>query len=131
MRKTYEGGCHCGRVRFRIEADLATLLECNCSICTKKGFLHLIVPPERFTLLQGADALSTYQFNTNTARHTFCRHCGIHAFYVPRSDPDKISVNARCLDGIDAADLRPAQHFDGRNWEAAFAVYRHGGDAAV
>lgn len=132
MLKSYEGGCHCGRVRFRIHVDLAETMigECNCSICTKKGFLHLIVPPERFTLLHGADALSTYQFNTNTARHTFCRHCGIHAFYVPRSDPDKISVNARCLDGIDAADLKPAAHFDGRNWEAAFALYRHGSGAA-
>lgn len=124
MIETYEGGCHCGRVRFRIKADLASLLECNCSICTKKGILHLIVPPERFTLLQGEDALATYRFNTNTARHTFCKHCGIHAFYVPRSDPDKISVNARCLDNIDAVLLKPAHHFDGRHWEAAFATYR-------
>jgi hypothetical protein len=131
MIETYEGGCHCGRVRFRVEADLATLLECNCSICTKKGILHLIVPPERFTLLHGGDALATYQFNTNTARHTFCRHCGIHAFYVPRSDPDKISVNARCLDGIDAALLKPAQHFDGRHWEAAFAARRRAAGGAV
>ena len=122
MIESYEGGCHCGRVRFRVEADLSTLLECNCSICTKKGILHLIVPPERFTLLQGEDALATYQFNTNTAKHTFCKHCGIHAFYVPRSDPDKISVNARVLDGIDAALLKPVHHFDGRHWEAAFAA---------
>jgi hypothetical protein len=122
MIESYEGGCHCGRVRFRVRADLSTLLECNCSICTKKGILHLIVPPERFELRQGEEELATYQFNTDTARHTFCRHCGIHAFYVPRSDPDKISVNARCLDGIDAALLKPAQYFDGRNWEAAFAA---------
>lgn len=122
MIETYEGGCHCGRVRFRVEADLSTLLECNCSICTRKGILHLIVPPERFELMRGEEALTTYQFNTDTARHTFCKHCGIHAFYVPRSDPDKISVNARCLDGIDAALLKPTQHFDGRNWEAAFAA---------
>jgi hypothetical protein len=122
MLQTYEGGCHCGRVRFRAKADLATVGECNCSICTKKGILHLLVLPEHFELLQGEDALATYQFNTNTARHTFCRHCGIHAFYVPRSDPDKVSVNARCLDGIDAAALTPSRFFDGRNWEAAFAA---------
>ena len=87
MIEIYNGGCHCSRVRFRVRADLAGLLECNCSICTKKGILHLIVPPEQFELLQGEEDLATYQFNTNTAKHTFCRHCGIHAFYVPRSDP--------------------------------------------
>jgi hypothetical protein len=116
--KTYDGGCHCGRVRFRVTAELDRVAECNCSICGKKGFLHLIVAPEQFELLQGADALATYQFNTNTARHTFCRTCGIHPFYVPRSDPDKIDVNARCLEGVDAALLTP-HRFDGRNWEAS------------
>jgi hypothetical protein len=101
---------------------LAGLLECNCSICSKKGILHLIVPPEQFELLHGEADLATYQFNTNTAKHTFCRHCGIHAFYVPRSDPDKISVNARCLEGIDPAALKPTSFFDGRNWEEAQAA---------
>ena len=95
MLKTMEGGCHCRRVRFRVTADLTRVTDCNCSICTKKGFLHLIVPPERFELLSGKDELTTYQFNTGTAKHTFCKHCGIHPFYVPRSDPDKIDVNAR------------------------------------
>ena len=123
MIESYEGGCHCGRVRFRVCADLDQLLECNCSICTKKGILHLIVPPEQFEVLRGEEALATYQFNTNTAKHTFCRNCGVHAFYVPRSDPDKISVNARCLDGIDPAGLKPRRFFDGRNWEAAYATY--------
>ena len=80
--------------------------DCNCSICTKKGILHLIVPPERFELISGKDDLTTYQFNTRTAKHTFCKHCGIHPFYVPRSDPDKIDVNARCLDDIDLASSR-------------------------
>jgi hypothetical protein len=116
--KTFEGGCHCGRVRFRVTADLTRVTDCNCSICIKKGFLHLIVPPEQFELLQGAGDLTTYEFNTRTAKHTFCRHCGIHAFNVPRSNPDKISVNVRCLDGIDLAEIRP-QEFDGKNWEAA------------
>ena len=115
---TYEGGCHCGQVRFRVTADLSGVSDCNCSVCTKKGFLHLIVPPEQFELLSGEDALSTYQFNTGTAKHTFCRHCGIHAFYVPRSDPDKIDVNVRCLDDIDLTAITVLP-FDGRNWEDA------------
>ena len=116
--RTYDGSCHCGRVRFRVTGDLAETVDCNCSVCTKKGFLHLIVPPERFELLSGQDDLTTYQFNTKTAKHTFCKVCGMHPFYVPRSDPDKIDVNVRCLDGIDVATLRP-KPFDGRNWEAA------------
>ena len=116
--QTMEGGCHCGRVRFRVTADLSQVTECNCSICTKKGFLHLIVPPEQFELLRGNDDLTTYRFNTGTAKHTFCKHCGIHPFYVPRSDPDKVDVNARCLDGVDPASLSP-KLFDGKNWEAA------------
>jgi hypothetical protein len=116
--QTYDGGCHCGRVRFRVTADLDRVSQCNCSMCTKKGFLHLIVPPERFELLAGRDDLATYEFNTRVARHHFCRHCGIHSFYVPRSDPDKIDVNARCLDGVDAAALTVTP-FDGRHWEEA------------
>ena len=114
------GACHCGRVRFRVTAELKGVTACNCSICTKKGFLHLIVPPERFELLSGEDALTTYRFNTGTARHTFCATCGIHPFYVPRSDPDKIDVNVRCLDDVDLAAINPLP-FDGRNWEHAIA----------
>jgi hypothetical protein len=113
-----EGGCHCGSVRFRVIADLGKVTECNCSICTKKGILHLIVAPEDFTLLRGAEALATYEFNTRTAKHKFCRTCGVHPFYVPRSDPDKIDVNVRCLDEVDLASI-PVKSFDGRNWEAA------------
>jgi hypothetical protein len=125
-KQTYEGGCHCGRVRFRVTADLSTVSECNCSICTKKGFLHLIVPPEEFVLQRGREDLTTYQFNTKTANHTFCRHCGMHPFYVPRSDPDKIDVNVRCLDDVDATRIRP-RPFDGRNWEQA--IRRERGEA--
>jgi len=83
-----------------------------------KGILHLEVPRERFELLRGEDAIATYQFNTNVAKHTFCRHCGIHSFYVPRSAPDGVSVNARCLDGVDVGELR-RHPFDGRHWEDA------------
>jgi hypothetical protein len=105
-------------VRFRVSADLAGVTECNCSICTKKAFLHLIVPPEQFELVQGAEALTTYQFNTGTARHLFCRTCGAHPYYVPRSDPDKIDVNVRCLEGVDLGAVAVAP-FDGKHWEAA------------
>jgi hypothetical protein len=116
--KTMQGGCHCGRVRFRVTADLDRVTVCNCSICSKKGFLHLIVPPGQFDLVSGKDELTTYTFNTGVAKHTFCKHCGIHAFYVPRSDPDKIDVNARCIDDIDLAALS-LNYFDGKNWEQA------------
>jgi hypothetical protein len=114
--QTYQGGCHCGQVRFRVTADLDRVSDCNCSMCTKKGILHLIVPPEQFELLQGKDALATYAFNTKVAKHYFCKTCGIHPFYVPRSDPDKIDVNVRCLDDIDLAAIKP-KPFDGRHWE--------------
>jgi hypothetical protein len=123
MESSYEGGCHCGRVRFRALVDLDASVECNCSMCAKKGFIHAIIAPEKFELVSGAEALSTYRFNTGTARHTFCSHCGIHPFYVPRSDPDKIDVNVRCLDGVELGSLRP-RPFDGRNWEASMDARR-------
>jgi len=116
--KSYEGGCHCGAVRFRVLADPQRdqVEDCNCSICRKKGFLHLIVPPDRFTLLQGNGDLTTYRFNTGIAQHQFCQHCGIHAFYRPRSHPDMIDVNLRCLDTAVLTDFRVVP-FDGIHWE--------------
>lgn len=113
---TYSGGCHCGAVRFTVTVDKHEASDCNCSICKKKGFLHLIVPPERFTLLSGEDVLTTYTFNTGTAKHTFCRICGIHSFYRPRSHPDQFDVNVRCLDS-DAVSQFQILPFDGVNWE--------------
>ncbi len=116
--QSYSGGCHCGRIRFKVKADLGDVSECNCSICTKKGILHVIVPTSAFELLSGLDDLAEYRFNTNVARHLFCRVCGIHSYYVPRSHPDKIDVNARCLDDIDLSNI-VKRHFDGKNWGAA------------
>ncbi|NES83072.1 MAG: GFA family protein [Moorea sp. SIO2B7] len=113
---TYEGGCHCSAVRFRVIVDKHEALDCNCSICRKKGFLHLIVLPENFTLLSGDDSLTTYTFNTNLAKHQFCSICGIHSFYRPRSHPDKIDVNVRCLDGEVLSRFK-IEFFDGANWE--------------
>lgn len=117
----HRGSCHCGRVRFQVRAALTGLTDCNCSVCTKKGFVHLIVPADRFELLSGAEDITTYRFNTGVARHQFCRHCGVHPFYVPRSDPDKVDVNARCLEGVDLTELTVTP-FDGRNWEQAMAT---------
>jgi hypothetical protein len=117
---THTGGCHCGRVRFEVTAPAKiTVSECNCSICSKSGYLHLVVPAERFRLLSGADSLATYTFNTGTAKHLFCKVCGIKSFYVPRSHPDGFSVNARCLDPgtVDAMSVR---HTNGREWEKQY-----------
>ena len=113
---TYEGGCHCGAVRFRVNVDSHIVEDCNCSICRKKGFLHLIVQSDRFTLLSGAESLRTYTFNTGIAKHTFCCICGIHPFYRPRSHPDAIDVNVRCLDE-DILSRFEIRFFDGVNWE--------------
>ncbi len=115
-RHTWQGGCHCGAVRFRVETDVTELLDCNCSICAKKGFLYLIVPGEDFTLLQGNAQLTTYTWGTGAAKHLFCAVCGIGAFYRPRSHPEGYSVNARCLDGGVPEGLT-VRAFDGQNWE--------------
>jgi hypothetical protein len=114
----YRGGCHCGRIAYEVEGELLKASECNCSICTKKGFLHWIVPRENFRLMTPESSLATYQFNTRVAKHYFCPTCGIASFYIPRSDPDKIDVNVRCLEGVDALKLE-REFFDGQNWEAA------------
>lgn len=112
----YTGGCHCGAVRFEVDAAEAVEVErCNCSICKKSGFLHLIVPASRFRLLSGAESLTTYTFNTGVAQHSFCRICGIKPFYTPRSNPDGVDVNLNCLDGEPQAVT--IVEFDGRNWE--------------
>ncbi len=114
---THTGGCHCGRVRFEVTAppDLE-LTRCNCSICRMTGYLHLIVPRTDFRLLAGEDDLETYTFNTGVAQHRFCRHCGIKSFYLPRSHPDGISVNANCLDASTVSSMSITD-FDGVNWE--------------
>jgi len=114
----YHGSCHCGAVRYEVEApERIEASECNCSICAKSGYLHLIVPHSKFKLLEGSDNLSVYTFNTGIARHSFCKTCGIKSFYIPRSNPDGYSVNVRCLDPQPLAlTITP---FDGRNWEQA------------
>jgi hypothetical protein len=116
------GGCHCGAVRFEVLApDEIEARECNCSVCRMTGYLHLIVEKERFRLTKGADRITTYSFNTATAKHHFCSVCGVKSFYVPRSKPDGYSVNLR---GFDDRQVRVTHivPFDGRNWEQAFAA---------
>ena len=105
----YEGGCHCGAVRFRARIRTRKALECNCSICAKKGHINLI------TALRGEENLSTYRFNTRTAEHRFCKTCGIHPFSTPRSHPGSYDVNARCLD--EGPEFLDVTLFDGQNWE--------------
>ena len=113
----HTGGCHCGRVRFEVMAPAQIRVgDCNCSMCGKTGYLHLVVKKDQFKLLSGEDALTNYQFNTKQAKHLFCSHCGIKSFYVPRSHPDGFSVNARCLDEGTVTGMT-YRKIDGRNWE--------------
>ncbi|HKJ25900.1 MAG TPA: GFA family protein [Myxococcota bacterium] len=131
---TRRGGCHCGAVRFEAEGELEGLEVCNCSICLAKAYVHWYVPRERFRLLSDPDAITTYRFGTGKAEHRFCATCGVAPFYVPRSDPDKIDVNVRCLDGMTLAELEslPATLFDGEHWEESFQKLRgRGGDGSI
>ncbi len=112
----YQGSCHCGAIQFEVEAPESVEVEnCNCSICAMTGFLHLIVPARNFRLLSGEESLTTYTFNTGVAKHKFCKICGVKPFYIPRSNPDGVDINLRCL------STQPKQvkviDFDGQNWE--------------
>ncbi len=121
----HRGGCHCGRVRFEVTAPAELRVdECNCSICRMLGYLHLIVRRADFRLLCGEGDLTTYTFNTGVARHMFCRHCGVKSFYVPRSNPDGYSVNARCLDPDTIVSVT-IEAFDGVHWEANAGKLAH------
>lgn len=112
----YKGSCHCGAVQFEVEAsEKVTCQDCNCSICSKSGYLHLIVPKLKFTLLQGADNLTAYTFDTGEAKHLFCKTCGIKSYYIPRSNPDGYDINIRCLNPQPKELV--IEKFDGQNWE--------------
>jgi hypothetical protein len=122
---TYEGSCHCGAVRFSVDGSMDRVVECNCSICRRKGYLHWIVPRDAVRVVAGEDALATYRFGTMVAQHHFCRTCGVTPFYVPRSHPHDLDVNVRCLDGV-ALESLDVQSFDGRHWEESVAALRAG-----
>ena len=122
---TIHGGCHCGAVRYRAElSEPLEALRCNCSICAACGFVHLIVAARNFTLLTDPAALSEYRFNSGVARHLFCAQCGIKSYYVPRSNPDGISLNLNCIEERAQLDVRISD-FDGQNWEAHAASLHH------
>ena len=116
-RVTHTGGCHCGSVEWTVEAPaVLDTHTCNCSICEINHYQHLLVPESRFKLTRGEEYLSLYTFGSELAKHYFCNQCGVKSFYIPRSNPDGVSVNARCIksETIDAIYDTP---FDGRNWE--------------
>jgi hypothetical protein len=120
----YAGGCHCGAVRFEVEApERMTVQDCNCTLCAMTGFLHLIVPRSRFRVLKGDEVLITYRFNTGVAQHKFCGKCGIKSFYIPRSNPDGVDVNVRCLD--EQPKELVIEPFDGLEWEKHGASLAH------
>ena len=120
----YRGSCHCQAVTFTVEAPEALdVLHCNCSMCRKTGLSHLIVPLSRFKLLDGEEALESYRFGTGVANHTFCRICGVRPFYYPRSNPDGVSINVRCID--DPIKSLSYQDFDGVNWEEHASALAH------
>ena len=112
----HSGGCHCGNVRFEVELKLDTVMACNCSICSKRGYLLAFAPEKDFTLLSGADSLTDYQFGKKNVHHVFCKQCGIGAFghgAMPDGSPVR-AINARCLDGIDIGQI-PVTQFDGKS----------------
>lgn len=119
------GGCHCGAVAWQaLLPDEIIGHQCNCSMCEKVGFIHVIAPRSKFKLLTGERDLTEYRFNTGVAKHYFCSRCGVKSFYVPRSNPDGYSLNLRCMDHsqFSKIDIVP---FDGANWEKNAASLKH------
>lgn len=114
--KTYTGSCHCGDVRYEVKTDLATVISCNCSICSRTGSLLTFVPATQFKLLKGEDALTDYRFNTHVISHVFCKRCGIKSFAkgkMPNGDETR-AINVRCLEGLDLDSLTPTK-YDGKS----------------
>jgi hypothetical protein len=112
----HEGSCHCGRVRFEVEGEIASALSCNCSMCQRKGALLWFVPRSALRLLTPDADASTYLFNQHQIRHRFCPTCGIHPFgeaASPSGEP-MAAINLRCIEGIDLQAI-PVTHFDGRS----------------
>ena len=119
----YEGACHCGALQFRLNTrPPSALLRCNCSICELEDFLHWIMPLSHFEWISGE--ANTYRFGSGVARHTFCPTCGVKPFYFPRSNPDGVSINARCVPGLNWRAL-PVDEFDGQHWEQNAATLSH------
>ena len=109
----YKGSCHCQSVQFEIESDLEKIVQCNCSICIRRNAKMIMVPKENFTLTKGEEYLTFYQFNSNIAKHYFCKKCGIYTHHNRKSDPNGMGVNLGCVDELNAMDY-DAISFDGR-----------------
>jgi len=123
MLQTHLGSCHCRRVTFEVQANLDYVVDCNCSLCRRRGALWHPAAEADLRILTGEADLGLYQFNTNTAKHYFCCHCGIHPFTRPRLDPTRWAFNVRCVDGVDLSSIA-VRRFDGENWEAAAKALR-------
>lgn len=120
---THRGSCHCGAIVFEVDGDLDHVVYCNCSYCSRAGYLHWNVEPRQLRILRGASSLHTYTFGTGTSKNHFCPTCGISPFRVPRSDPHLMDINVRCLDAVDPTALS-IQSFDGAHWEDAIKTRR-------
>jgi hypothetical protein len=118
MHQIYQGSCHCGRVTFEVRANLNYVIDCNCSLCRRKGALWHGASDSSLRILTGEADLALYRFNTKTAKHYFCSHCAVHPFTRPRLDPSRWAFNVRCIDGVDLSSIE-VRPFDGANWEAA------------
>ena len=116
-RQDYEGACHCGAVRFnvRLSQGLHGARRCTCSLCRMRGAVVVTAKATDLTVTEGKDALSLYRFNTGTAKHYFCSHCGIYTHHQRRSDPSQIGVNVACLKGVSPFDFEAVEVFDGVN----------------
>ncbi len=120
--RVYRGGCHCGRIAFEARGVLERVFICNCSICSKKGYVHWLIPTHAFRLLTPIADVATYCFNTGEAKHHFCRVCGAAPFHIPRGWPGYVDVNVRCLEGVDRGQIS-VEYFDGRHWEASIESF--------
>jgi hypothetical protein len=113
----FVGSCHCGRVEFEFHAIVQEAVSCNCTYCRRKAALHLRVPGARFAILSGVESLISYRFGTERADHRFCRYCGVHTHCHPRSAPDQVNINLRCVDDLaGVVETLRIRHFDGLSW---------------
>jgi hypothetical protein len=112
----YKGSCHCGKVAFEVDGELEKVIECNCSICSRRGALHWFLPREKFRLLTPQAGMGTYTFHKHVIKHRFCQSCGCAPFSegLAPSGHYMVAVNARCLEGVDLASVS-VEHFDGRS----------------
>lgn len=115
--KTYTGGCHCKKVRYEVDIkDLKEVISCNCSMCSKRGWLLTFVPTSDFRLISGNDELTEYQFNKKLIHHLFCTTCGVASFGTGSDGKgnEMVAINVRCLDDVDTNSLK-VNHYYGKD----------------